>query len=97
MKIDVNGAYRAYTQQTATVQAAKKQGDKAAAATQDRVSLSTAAYSKSDLDRLAYSTAAEVEAKGSAARVSELKTAVAQGSYHVPSDKLTEAVLNTLI
>lgn len=99
MKIDVNGAYRAYAKNTAPQPAQDKsagRGESRITVQQDRVSISSAAH-KNDIDRLVYSTAAEVEAKGSAARVSELRQAVAAGSYSVPTERLADAVLNTII
>lgn len=99
MKIDVNGAYRAYTKNNVVSTPKSRDGQKegrVSSAQQDRVSISSAAH-KNDIDRLVYSAAAEVEAKVSPARIAELKQAVGAGEYRVPTEKLAEAVLNTYI
>lgn len=97
MKItDLNGAYRAYAKNTAPgcgQQKSAQKEDRTVAGQQDRVSISSAAH-KDEVDRLVYSTAAEVEAKVTAGRIGELKQAVADGTYQVPAEKLAEALLS---
>lgn len=99
MKIDATGAYRAYAQNSLTQP--QQERERAAAQPsrehkQDRVSISSAA-AKSDQDRMVYTVAAEVEAKGSPARLQELRQAVAAGQYKVPTEKLADALLSAYV
>lgn len=97
MKIDVNNAYRIYSQNAAGGKNSRPgANDKLPTGSQDRVSISNSAY-KNDVDRLVYSTAAEVEAKVSPSRLNELREAIADGSYSVHAEKLADAILDSYV
>lgn len=101
MKIDLNGAYRAYAKSSATLpqQSEKSAGknSRPAMGQMDSISISSEAAQKSELDKLMHSAAAEADADISPERLSNLRQAVQSGSYHVPTEKLAEALLNAYV
>ncbi|MEG1686666.1 MAG: flagellar biosynthesis anti-sigma factor FlgM [Angelakisella sp.] len=102
MKIDATGAIRAYTRTPAvTPKAAQPQEARPGMPQQDRIAISSAAHQnaaqKTELDKLVRNTAAEVEASVSTARLDELRQSVAAGEYRVPTERLTEAILNAFV
>ncbi|MEG0541945.1 MAG: flagellar biosynthesis anti-sigma factor FlgM [Angelakisella sp.] len=101
MKIDLNGAYRAYAKNSTTLtqQSDRMPGkeERLPSGNLDRVSISSEAAQRSEFDRMVHSAAAEVEAGTPASRLGELKQAVQSGQYHVPTEKLAEAILNAYV
>lgn len=99
MKVELNGAYRAYAQNSAVTPQngdRRKAEEPVAKGQQDRVSISQSAY-KGELAQLAGTTASEIEQQVSTARIGELRQAVAAGRYHVPAEKLSEALLSAYV
>ncbi|MEG2073172.1 MAG: flagellar biosynthesis anti-sigma factor FlgM [Angelakisella sp.] len=100
MKIDLNGAYRAYAKTNTAIsqQGEKHSGkEKAASGNIDRVSISSEAAQKSEFDRLVHSAATEADTGISSARLSELRASVQAGTYNIPTEKLADAVLNAYV
>lgn len=97
MKINASGLdrYQSVVQQAKTGEAAKpRQG--ARAANTDKVTISGDAAARAGLSRLASSVAAEVDASASPARIEQLRTAVQDGSYHVETGDIADAILARL-
>lgn len=101
MKVDLNGAYRAYAKSSVTL---PQQGEKSAgknnrpsAGQMDSISISSEAAQKSEFDKLLHNNAAEADAAMSPERLSSLRQAVESGEYHIPTEKLAEAVLNAYV
>lgn len=101
MKIDLNGAYRAYAKNSTTLplpgDKAAGKDDRVSAGNIDRVSISSEAAQKSELDKLVHSAAAEADAAMSAEKLSQLRLAVQSGEYNVPTEKLADAVLDAYV
>lgn len=99
MKIELNNALRAYSQNKAVKTAPKeiKSSDNhSIAAGQDTISISSTAAQRSEVELMVKNGASEIE-KAAAARVAQLKESVAQGTYHVATEKLADAVLSTIV
>lgn len=101
MKIDLNGAYRAYTKSSATLpQQSEKSAGKSSRTSvgqMDSISISSEAAQKSEFDKLLHNTATEADAAVSPERLSSLRQAVQSGDYRIPTEKLAEAVLNAYV
>lgn len=101
MKIDLNGAYRAYAKSSTTLpqpgEKAPGKGSRTLSATTDRVSISSAAAQHSELDKLSHGIAAEADGAVAPERLAALRQAVQSGDYNIPTEKLAEALLNAYV
>ena len=63
----------------------------------DKVTLSENAACRAELSRLASALSSEVEGAASPERLSELRQAVQDGSYHVASGDIADAILDLTV
>lgn len=100
MKIEGAAAFRVYKSYTAAVGSSANTDLPSGIKTEnagktDKVSFSEQAAKNGELSRLTQSIAAELSMGTPSGRLRELKEAVADGGYQVPTEDLADAILST--